>query len=72
MMLALLSAGAAPLRFRRRAGCTLVFKLGLRDDHITPTARPLADALPLKNPGSGPHYRILDITARRMLLMRVE
>jgi hypothetical protein len=75
MMPALRSGGAARLRFRRRAGCTFVFKFGLHNDHITPVtpaARPLADAFSLENLGSGPHYRILDITARRMLLMRVE
>ena len=72
MMPALRSAGMARLRFRRRVGCTFVCKFGLHDNHTTPPARPLADALSLGNLASEPHYRILDITARRMLLMRVE
>src|SRR5208283_5294320 len=52
MMPALRSAGAPRLRFRRRAECTLVFKFGLHDDHTTPAARPLTDALSLENLGS--------------------
>jgi len=72
MMPALRSTGAPRWRFRRRVGCTFVFKFGLHEDHITPVARPPADALSLENLGSGSHYRILDIIARRLLLMRVE